>query len=189
MSLPKPDIHVRLLPDADAASRRCRCAVPDRILAPEQPRLSGRVSEDRLQRSEPSSASRSTYFGMRVSIHAGLRAGMTGTVLRACSARQYEVILDGGGRARVLRTAVLPLGPVPERAPRGVVRGEVIGSVERRVEALFARDAALARVVVYRTDSGRTCVRPWREQEVGPGLIGVYARGVDLAKVAEDLLA
>lgn len=129
------------------------------------------------------------YAGMRVSIHAGRRAGMTGTVLRACSARQYEVILDGGGCARVLRTAVQTIGPVPERAPRSVVRGEAMRSVERRVAALFERDPALARIVIYRTDSGRTCVRPWHEQEVGPGLIGVYARGVDLAQVAEDLLA
>lgn len=130
---------------------------------------------------------RSAFYGMRVAIHSGPREGKLGTVLRARSARQYEVMLDEGGCVTVLRSAVLAIDAMPPRPPRGESRRGPGRTIERRILALFAADPSLDRVVVYRTDSGRTCVRPWHEQEVGPGLIGVYARGVDPALVDEDL--
>lgn len=114
---------------------------------------------------------------------------MTGTLLRACSSRQFKVMLDEGGCVTVLRSAVLAIDAMPPRPPRGESRRGPGRTVERRILALFAADPPLDRVVVYRTDSGRTCVRPWREQEVGPGLIGVYTRGVEIERIAEDLLA
>lgn len=149
---------------------------------------SRQVRDDR-KRGDPLTAARSAFYGMRVSIHAGPRAGLTATVLRARSSRQYEVMLDEGGCVTVLRSAVLAIDAMPPRPPRGESRRGPGRTVERRILALFAADPSLDRVVVYRTDSGRTCVRPWREQEVGPGLIGVYTRGVEIERIAEDLRA
>lgn len=152
-----------------------------------QPRTGSRVSDNPYTPAAGTNG-RSAFYGMRVSIHSGPRAGKFGTVLRARSSRQFDVLLDGEGQITVLRSAVLQVGGPIVRGPRGEHRGRY-GSVSERVLRLFTLNPSLERVVVYRTDAGRTFVVPWREQEVGPGLVGVYARDVDPARVEEDALS
>ena len=130
----------------------------------------------------------SAFHGQRVAIVAGPRAGLCGTVQRARSSRQFDVLLDEGGVVTVVRHGVERIGAPPTRPPRAECRGRY-GSVADRVQRLFRIDPSLERVVVWRTDSGRTWVAPWFGQEVGGALIGVYSRQVTLDQVTEDARA
>jgi hypothetical protein len=128
---------------------------------------------------------RSTVAGMRVIVRSGPREGCAGTVVKLKNGQQYLVRFDDGTERTVLRRIAQPLsGPAPAARPEPRTRG---GSPADRVRELFEQYPQLQRVVVYVTAAGRTFVAPWREQDVGPGLVGVYSRGVDPRMVMEDL--
>lgn len=127
---------------------------------------------------------RSTVAGMRVIVRSGPREGCVGTVLKLKNGQQYIVRFDDGAERMVLRRIAEPLSPPPAPRPEPRTQG---GAPAERVRELFERHPRLQHVVVYVTAQGRTFVAPWRNQDVGRGLVGVYARGVDPRLITEDL--
>ena len=131
-----------------------------------------------------------TWPGLRVLYVRGPNKGRGGVIVAAPSGNQFRVALDGsppGETTMCARTSVQVEGaPAPAATP---VREwpRPIAEAAARVLNRFRADPTLDRLVVYRSPSGRVVARLWREQEVGPELVGVYTRDVTLQQLAEDL--
>jgi hypothetical protein len=119
------------------------------------------------------------YAGRRIRITGGPRAGQEATIVRLHNGQHFEIELDCGSRHSVGRQ----LAEAIDGSELPAVRKPL--PVPERVAELLA--FGYPRVVVYRTNGGTVRVAPYRGQDVGPGLVGVYAQGVTTHDVEGDL--